>query len=212
MMRKTSRKSHVPFNPPKKSLLVVLSSPSGAGKDAVLTRMKALSYSFKYITTVTTRPQRPNERDSVDYHFVTEQRFQEMLSNNELLEWANVYGNWYGVPKQPVEQALKRDKDVIVKVDVQGAATVKNIMPQAILIFLMPPSMEELVDRLEHRHTESPFDLALRIKTAEEEIKKLPQFDYVVVNQRDKIDLAVSDLKAIITAEKCRVAPRETTL
>jgi guanylate kinase len=206
-MKKSNHKSQTPFNLPKGPLLIVLSSPSGAGKDAILTRLKESGYPLEYITTVTTRPQRAKERDNLDYHFVSRERFQDMISHNELLEWANVYGNQYGVPRQPVEQALNREQGIIVKVDIQGAATIKKILPQAILVFLMPPSMEELVTRLKQRHTESPFDLALRIKTAEEEIKQLPLFDYVVVNQRDKIDLAVSDIKAIITAEKCRVNP-----
>ncbi len=211
-MKKANPKNQAPFNLLKRSLLVVLSSPSGAGKDAVLTRMKKLGYPLEYITTVTTRHQRVKERDTVDYHFVSTERFQEIISNNGLLEWANVYGNWYGVPKQPVEQALNKGKDVIVKVDIQGAATIKKTLPQAILIFLLPPSMEELVVRLKQRHTESPFDLDLRLKTAEEEVKQLPQFDYVVVSRENKVDLAVADIKAIITAEKCRVTHRESTL
>ena len=211
-MRKTNLKNQSSFKLPKKPLLIVLSSPSGAGKDAVLIRMKELGYPLEYITTVTTRPPRAKERDTIDYHFVSRERFQEMISRNELLEWANVYGNLYGVPKQPVEQALNRGKDIIVKVDVQGAASIKKILPQAILVFLLLPSREELVARLKQRHTESPSDLALRIKTAEEEIKQLSLFDYVVVSQQDKVDLAVSDIKAIITAEKCRATPKEITL
>ncbi len=140
------------------------------------------------------------------------ERFQEMIENNELLEWANVYGNCYGVPKETVKQALDKGQDTIVKVDIQGAATIKTILPQAISIFLTPPSMDELLIRLKQRQTESSPDLNLRLKTAEEEVKQLPLFDYVVVNMEDKIDLAVSDIKAIITAEKCRVTPREITL
>ncbi|MFC2003779.1 guanylate kinase, partial [Chloroflexota bacterium] len=123
-------------------------------------------------------------------------------------EWAKVYGRWYGVPRQPVEQALDKGQDVIIKVDIQGAATIKSTFPQAVLIFLAPPLIEELVTRLEQRHTESSFDLALRINTAEEEIKELRLFDYVAWNNRDEIDRAVSDIKAIIRAEKCRVNPR----
>ena len=208
-MRKASYKSQAPFHLPTRSLLIVLSGPSGTGKDAVLTRMKELGYPLlEYITTVTTRPRRASERDDVDYHFVSVERFQEMISRKELLEWANVYGNWYGVPKEAVKQVLDKGRDVIVKVDVQGAATIKKILPQAVFIFLIPPSREEFTIRLKQRHTESAFNLALRLKTAEEEIKKLPLFDYVVLNKQDKIDLAVSDIKAIITAEKCRVIPR----
>ena len=197
---------------PTKPLLIVLSGPSGAGKDAILTRMKELDYPLEYITTVTTRRQRADERNNVDYHFVSIERFQEMIKHNELLEWANVYGNWYGVPNQPVKQALDKGQDIIVKVDIQGAATIKKILPQAVFIFLMPPSMEELTTRLKQRHTESPFKLALRLKTAEEEIKQLPLFDYVVLNKQDEIDLAVSHIAAIITAEKCRVTPKEVAL
>ena len=211
-MRKASHKSRAPFNLPAQSLLIVLSGPSGAGKDAVLTRMKELGYPLQYITTVTTRPQRANERDSVDYHFVSTERFQEMISRQELLEWANVYGNWYGVPKEAVKQALDNGQDVMVKVDIQGAATIKKVLPQAVLIFLIPASKKELASRLKQRRTESAFDLAIRLKTAEEEIEKLPLFDYIVLNKRGKIDLAVSDIKAIITAEKCRVIPRQTVL
>jgi guanylate kinase len=211
-MKKMSHESQLPFSLATKPLLIVISGPSGAGKDALLTRMKKSGYLLKYITTVTTRAQRAKERDNVNYHFVPTTKFQEMIKNNELLEWANVYGNWYGVPRQPVKEALDSGQDVIVKVDIQGAATIKKILPEAIFIFVIPPSMEELVTRLKQRHTESPFDLALRIKTAEEEIKQLPLFDYIVVNKRDKIDQAVSEIKAIITAEKCRASPRKIAL
>jgi len=211
-MKKASYESQAPFNLPKGPLLIVISGPSGAGKDAVLTKMKEVGCPFEYVVTVTTRSQRAKERNNVDYHFISRERFQEMIERKELLEWANVYGNWYGVPKEPVKQALSKGQDIIVKVDIQGAATIKKILPQAVFIFLVPPSMEELVLRLKQRHSESPFDLALRTKTAEEEIKQLSLFDYIVMNKRNEIDLAVSDIKAIIAAEKCRVAPREITL
>jgi len=174
--------------------------------------MRASGYPLEYITTVTTRQQRAKERNNVDYHFVSAEQFQEMIAHNELLEWANVYGNWYGVPKQPVKQALEKRRDTMVKLDVQGAATIKKILPQAVFIFLMPPSMEELITRLKQRHTERPFDLALRIETAEEEMKQLPLFDYMVTNRQGEIDLVVSGIEAILTAEKCRVTPREIAL
>jgi guanylate kinase len=201
-----------PFNLQSKPLLIVLSGPSGAGKDAILNRMKKSGYPAEFITTITTRPQRAEEKNNIDYHFVSVESFQKMIENKELLEWANVYGNWYGVPKEPVKRALDRGQDVIVKVDVQGAATIKKTIPQAVFIFLVPPSMEELATRLKQRHTESPFDLALRLKTAEEEMKKLPLFDYVVVNREAEIDLAVSAIEAIITAEKRRAIPMEISL
>jgi len=174
--------------------------------------MKKSGYPAQFITTVTTRPKRAKEKNNVDYHFVSAEKFKKMIENKELLEWANVYGNWYGVPKEPVKRALDRGQDIIVKVDVQGAATIKKTIPQAVFIFLVPPSMEELATRLKQRHTESPSDLALRLKTAEEEMKQLPLFDYVVVNKEGEIDRAVSEIEAIITAEKRRVTPREIRL
>jgi len=206
-----SRDSQPPINPPKRPLIIVLSGPSGAGKDAVLTGMRESNYPLEYITTVTTRPQRATERDNIDYHFVTTKKFQEMIENNELLEWANVYGNWYGVPEKPVKQALDKGQDTIVKVDIQGAATIKKILPQAVFIFLTPPSIEELKLRLKHRHTETSFDLALRTKTAEEELKQLSLFEHVVFCRQNEIDRAVADIKAIITAEKCRGIPRKVS-
>ena len=211
-MKKAADKGELPFERPTRPLLIVLSGSSGVGKDAVLARMKESGYPLKYITTLTTRPQRPNEQDNVDYHFVSRERFQEMMANNELLEWAQVYDNWYGVPRAAVKQALDEGRDVIVKVDIQGAATIKRILPPAIFIFLMPPSMEALIERLKQRRTESPAELALRRKAAGEEIKQLPMFDYKVVNRWDGIDQAVTEIKAIIAAEKCRVVPREITL
>lgn len=211
-MRKVSYEGQAPFNLSKRPLLIVISGPSGAGKDAVLTKMKELGCPLEYIVTVTTRPQRDTERNNVDYHFTSKERFQEMIEGKEFLEWANVYGNWYGVPKKPITQALDKGQDIIVKVDIQGAATIKKILPQAVFIFLTPPSVEELIVRLKQRHTESPSDLALRTKTAETEIKQLSLFDYIVVNKRGEIDPAVSEIKAIIAAEKCRVTPGEITL
>jgi guanylate kinase len=174
--------------------------------------MKKSGYPAEFIPTVTTRPKRAKEKNKVDYHFISPESFHKMIEHSELLEWANVYGNWYGVPKEPVKQALDRGLDIIVKVDVQGAATIKKILPQAVFIFLIPSSREELTTRLKQRHTESPFNLALRTKTAEEEMKQLPLFDYIVANKQDEIDLAVSAIEAIITAEKHRVTPRQIRL
>jgi len=140
------------------------------------------------------------------------EKFQQMIENKELLEWAKVYGNWYGVPKEAVKQALDKGEDTIVKVDIQGATTIKRILPEAVFISLMPPSMEDLRLRLTQRHTESAADLALRLKTAEEEVEQLSIFDYIVVNEWNEIDLAVANITAIITAEKRRVTPREIAL
>ena len=211
-MRKKSINSNTNYDPVKKPLLIVLSGPSGVGKDAVLAHLKKYSPNFKFVTTMTTRPRRRNEKDNVDYHFVSQDEFQTSLKNNELLESANVYGNWYGVPKEPIRQALKRGNDIIVKVDVQGAATIKKLAPQAVFIFLMPPSVDELAARLNRRYTESPESLALRLRTCEHEMKQISKFDYVVFNHRDQIESAVNEVKAIIIAEKCRAKQREISL
>ncbi len=189
-------------------LFVVLSGPSGVGKDAVLTRMKKLGRPFHYVVTATTRPKRVREENGVDYHFLSQQMFQQMLDEHLFLEWANVYGNSYGVPKDEVTQALARGLDAIVKVDVQGAATIKKILPQAVFIFLAPPSFEALEDRLKRRRSESSQNLALRLARAEEEMGSLPIFDYVITSDHDKLDEVVSQIGAIVAAEKCRVEPR----
>lgn len=207
-----SRRRATPLNKPKKSLLIILSGPSGVGKDALLNRMKELRYPLEYITTVTTRSRRAGERNQIDYHFITPEKFQDMIKQEALLEYANVYGNWYGVPRQLVKQALNNGQDTIIKVDIQGAANIKKIVPQAVFIFLMPPSIEELGIRLKKRHSESSFDLKVRMQTATEEIKQLSLFDYVVYSQRGELGRAVADIMAIITAEKCRVTPREVNL
>ncbi|MCX6003937.1 MAG: guanylate kinase [Chloroflexi bacterium] len=196
----------------RKLLLIVLSGPSGVGKDAVLSCLKKSSSAIEFVTTMTTRPRRHNEKDKVDYHFVSEGEFKRLLANNELLESANVYGNWYGVPKEPIVKALKQGKDVMVKVDVQGVANIKKIVPQALFIFLTPPSMEELANRLRNRYTESPAALAVRLQTANSEIEQASMFDYVVFNYCGQIEAAVAEIQAIITAEKCRVPSREITL
>jgi guanylate kinase len=189
-------------------LLVVLSGPSGVGKDAVLTRMKKLGRPFHYVITATTRPKRAGERDGVDYHFISREKFQQMIDTHQFLEWANVYDNRYGVPKKEITAALSEGLDAIVKVDVQGAATIKEILPQAVFVFLMPPSVEELEKRLRRRRSESSTDLALRLEKARGEIKRLPLFDYVITSRRNKLNEVVSQIDSIVIAEKHRVIPR----
>jgi guanylate kinase len=203
---------NTPPTPNHQPLLIVLSGPSGAGKDAVLNQLKAAGHPAQFITTNTTRPRRAKEKDNVDYKFVSEKDFQKMRANNELLEYANVYGNWYGVPKEAVKESLAAGMDTIVKVDVQGAATLKKIVPEAVFIFLTSPSAEELESRLRERKTESELDCDRRLKTAIEEMKQLHLFDYVVLNERDEIERAAAAIAAIITAEKCRRTPREVNL
>lgn len=193
-------------------LVVVISGPSGVGKDAVLARMKALGKPYHFTVTATTRPQRPGERDGVDYIFVTRDRFQSMIAAGELLEWAQVYGNLYGVPRQQVREALQQGRDVIIKADVQGAATIRRLVPDAIFIFLAPPSMEELARRLGQRMTESPEALALRLRTAEAEMRETSSFDHVVVNHKGRLDDTVAEIERILEQERSRVPPRRPVL
>lgn len=189
-------------------LLIVISGPSGVGKDAVIYRMKERRYPFHYVVTATTRPKRPTETEGVHYHFLTEASFEKLIADNGFIEWAQVYGNYYGVPRSEVEKALKAGKDTMVKVDVQGAATIKKLAPEAVFIFLMPPSVEELKRRLRFRNSESSADIERRLAKVEEEVAALEMFDYVVVNHQDRLDEAIEKIDAIITAEHARVHPR----
>jgi guanylate kinase len=207
-----SRESPSPLAPPAKPLLIVLSGLSGVGKDTVLKGLRQSALPLHISISATTRPRRAGEKDGADYYFVSHARFQELIDTNQLLEWATVYGNRYGIPREPVRQALQNGKDVIVKIDVQGADTIKKILPRAVFIFLVTPYMEELEKRLKQRRTETSADLELRLKTAAEELRKIPMFDYIVVNRPGEINQAVADIVAIITAEKCRVAPRDLSL
>lgn len=185
-------------------LLVVISGPSGVGKDAALTLMKKTGLPYHYVLTATTRKQRPVEKNGVDYRFISKERFQEMIERSQFLEWANVYGNLYGVPKEEIDEALKQGLDTVVKVDVQGASTIKRIMPDALLIFLMPPSFEELANRLRQRYGSSSAELGIRLGKAKEEMQSLPIFDYVITNQTDHLELTVTQVNAAVAAAKHR--------
>jgi guanylate kinase len=197
---------------PPSPLLLVLSGLSGVGKDAVLAGLRQSGLPLEFIVTVTTRLPRPSECDGVHYHFVPDARFQDLVDGGELLEWASVYGNRYGTPRQAVRVALAAGRDAIVKVDVQGAASIKKIVPQAVLIFLTTPSLADLTRRLRGRRTESDAECELRLRTAGEELKQLHIFDYIVYNRGGELDRAVEEIRAIIVAEKCRVKPREASV
>ncbi|MBW8011666.1 MAG: guanylate kinase [Chloroflexi bacterium] len=193
-------------------LLIVISGPSGVGKDTVLQRMKERNLPFHFVVTATTRPPRTSETDGVDYIFVSLEDFANMIENEELLEYAIVYKDYKGIPKDQVRQALKSGKDVVMRVDVQGAATIRKLSPEAILIFLITEDEPELVRRLKTRKTESPEGLKLRIATARQELKRIGEFDYVVVNREHQLDETVDTILAIIDAEHHRVEPRKVTL
>lgn len=188
-------------------LIVVLSGPSGVGKDTVLIRMRQLQCPFHYVVTATTRKRRGNEKEEIDYHFLSRETFQRMVDGGEFLEWAKVYGNFYGVPKEEMRQALAKGMDVIVKVDVQGAATIKKQLPQAVCIFLQPPSMEDLENRLKGRNSENSADLNLRLGKAGKEMQDLSLFDYVITSHQGRIDEVISRIEVIIADEKLRAKP-----
>lgn len=194
--------------PPPKPLLIVLSGLSGVGKDTVLAKLRQRKFPAFISISVATRQPRQGEKDGADYYFIAQEKYQEMVAKNELLESATVYGNGYGIPREPVRQALKSGQDVIVKIDVQGAATIKKKVPNALLIFLVTYSLEELEKRLKKRRTETEDELKLRLKTAVKELDSIPMFDYVVVNREGKVDRAIDDIMAIIKAEKCRAKQR----
>ncbi|MCD6567425.1 MAG: guanylate kinase [Dehalococcoidia bacterium] len=196
----------------RNNLLIILSGPSGVGKDAVLDIIKERKCPFHYVVTATTRQRRAGEQQGIDYHFLSREQFHRMKEEGELLEWAEVYGNYYGVPREEVNRALASGEDVILKTDVQGAATLKKIIPQAVFIFLMPPSIKTLERRLKRRNSDTKETLALRLEKARAEIEKLPLFDYVITNREDRLDDIIAQLQAIISAEKCRVKPRKIAL
>ncbi|UCE97587.1 MAG: guanylate kinase [Dehalococcoidia bacterium] len=211
-MKKSEYEDENFSNRGNKPLLLVISGPSGAGKDTVLSKIKERKFPLDFIVTVTTRPRRLKEKNGIDYHFVSEEEFKKMIVTDKLLEHANVYGNWYGVPKKPVKQALDEGRDVILKVDIQGADTIKKILPHAVSIFLATPSMQELTIRLKSRNTESETDLDLRLNTAIEEMKRRYSFDHIVINQQHMIDSVIADIFDIITQEKKRLTSREYNL
>ncbi len=186
-------------------VLVVLSGPSGVGKDATIQAMQQRNTPFYFVVTATTRPRRPSEVDGVDYHFISMGEFAEMIENGELLEYAIVYGDYKGIPKKHVRSALASGKDVIMRIDVQGAATIRKLIPTAVTIFLTAESEEELVRRLHERQTEEDDKLKMRVATARQELKRIVEFDYVVVNRDSELEDTVSRVLSIIAAEKSRV-------
>src|SRR5919106_3386835 len=193
-------------------LLIVISGPSGAGKDTVMQRMKERGLPFHFVVTATTRPKRANEIHGKDYLFVSKEEFARMIDEDELIEHAIVYGDYKGIPKQQVREALASGMDVVMRLDVQGAETVRRLAPEALLIFVTTENEEALVHRLESRKTETANSLAIRIATARKELKRVEAFDYVIVNRDFFLDETVDKIRAIIEAEHHRVKPRKVTL
>jgi guanylate kinase len=194
-------------------LLVVISGPSGVGKDTVIQRMKERQLPFHFVVTATTRAPRDGEVHGRDYFFVSTDEFAALIESDELLEYAHVYNDYKGIPKQQVREALASGQDVIMRLDVQGAAKIRQLTQGgAALIFLTTTTEEELVDRLRARKTETPEGLNLRIATARKELERLTEFDYCVINYDMSLDDTVDKIIAIIDAEHSRVVPRTVSL
>lgn len=201
-----------PYHRRREPLLIVISGPSGVGKDTVVHCMKERQVAFHFVVTATNRQPRPDEQHGVDYIFVTTSEFAQMIEDNELLEYASVYGDYKGVPKEQVRQAFLSGKDVVMRVDVQGAATIRQLAREALLIFLIAGSEDEMIQRLRDRKTDAEDAIAMRVATARQELKRIDEFDYCVVNPQGDVDSAVDRILAIIEAEHSRVRQRKVQL
>lgn len=198
--------------PEQTSLLIVISGPSGIGKDAVVQGLQARDLPFHFVVTATTRQPRENEVHGVDYFFYSKDEFEEKIESGEFLEHAWVYSDYKGVPKSQVRHALDSGEDVVMRLDFQGAKTVRELSPDAILIFLTARTKDEWLQRLKSRRSESDEELALRIRTAKQEYDSLDIFDYIVVNEQERLDRTLDIIENIITAEHHRVHPRKVQL
>ena len=194
----------------RKGLLILISGPSGTGKGTVCDLLRQKHPEISYSISATTRQPRPGEQDGVNYYFYTKEKFQEMIDQRQLLEWAEVYGNFYGTPKQKVLDRLEAGEDILLEIDTQGALNVMKVMPEGLFIFLLPPSLEELAARLKGRGTETEESLHRRLGAAVDEIKLATKYRYVVVN--DKVEDAQETIANIIEAEHHRSDLNESLL
>lgn len=185
-------------------VLIVLSGPSATGKGTVCKQIMKINDNLHFSVSVTTREPRPGEIEGINYFFREKNEFQKMIDNDELLEWAEVYGNFYGTPCAAVQEALDRGQDIVLEIDPQGALQVKSRFPQGVFIFLMPPSLEELATRIQKRGSETPEAMKKRLQSAKNEIGSAFQYDYLVIN--DDIDIAADQIQKILAAEKCRTS------
>lgn len=194
----------------RKGLLILISGPSGTGKGTVCDLLRQKHPEISYSISATTRQPRPGEQDGVNYYFYTKEKFREMIDQGQLLEWAEVYGNFYGTPKQKVLDRLDAGEDILLEIDTQGALNVMKVMPEGLFIFLLPPSLEELDARLKGRGTETEESLHRRLGAAVDEIKLATKYRYVVVN--DKVEDAEETIANIIEAEHHRSDLNESLL
>ena len=192
----------------RQGILFVLSAPSGTGKDTVIHELKQQGMNFYVAPSFTTRSPRPGESEGNPYHFVSQETFEHMVSKGEFLEYANVHGNWYGQPRTLIRNNLSIGRDVLLKIDVKGAATIRGKVPNAIFIFLVPGSVEELIQRLTDRQTETEEELQRRLSDARKELAEQHWYDYLILNRDGHLQEAVDCLKCIISAEHCRVQIR----
>lgn len=193
----------------EQGILIVLSGPSGVGKGTVCSALRQVNTELVYSVSATTRKPRPGEVEGVNYFFKTREQFQQMIEADEMLEWAEYVGNYYGTPRKFVDDMLKAGKNVILEIEVQGALKVKQKFPQGVFIFLLPPSLDELQSRITSRGTENVDTIHSRMSAAAEEIRQLEHYDYAVVN--DQVDHACAKIQSILVAEHCkreRVYPR----
>jgi guanylate kinase len=198
---------------PASGLVFVLSGPSGVGKSTLIERLKQDEFPITHCVTATTRPLRQGEQHGVHYYFLTEAEYDALLEQDQFLEHAVVHNRYrYGIPLHSIRDGLRQGQDVILAPDVQGASTLRWKLPNAVTIFLRPLSLDELEPRLAARGTETAEERHVRLKTAEREMQRMSEYDYVIVNQRDRLDQAVRDLKSIVMAERLRVCPRTVTL
>ncbi len=193
-------------------LLIVISGPSGVGKDSVVQRMIERGLPFHFVVTATTREKREAEVNGRDYWFVSDDEFARMIEQNELIEYAIVYGDYKGIPKREVRDAFASGEDVVMRIDVQGAESVRKLVPEALLIFITCDDEDELERRLRERKTETADSLSLRIATARKELQRIEAFDYVIVNHDFHLDDTVNKVRAIIESEHLRVKHRKVTL
>jgi guanylate kinase len=188
-------------------ILLLISGPSGVGKDTIARKIiDTRPDDFYFVVTATTRPIRPGEVEGFDYYFTSNDEFAQMIEDDDLLEYAVVYNDYKGIPKKHIREALASGKDVIMRVDVQGAATIRKLIPNVITVFLTTETEESLVERLRERKSETAEGLNLRIAAARQEMRRLKEFDYWVVNADDKADQAVNEMLSIIDAAHCRIS------
>jgi guanylate kinase len=192
--------------------IFIISGPSGVGKDSVIEQLRETFPSAQYVVTATTRPVRPGEVDGVHYVFLTKDEFLSRIEQNDFIENATVYDNHYGVPRSPIVEGLAEGRDVIIKVDVKGAATLRRLIKNTTSIFLAPESMEALLARLRDRKTDDPDVLMKRFKTASTELNEVRKFDYVVFNEAGKLEDAVQRICEIVNVERSRVTRPEIRL